>query len=324
MNSCIKSLPLACLTRAGPFEMKRLLLAAVTCFALMVSANTYAMQFQYLQEGSDIAVTMSGEVLYGDDQRFRQFLQTVAAYGHIFAFYLDSPGGNVHASGEIADIIHQTGIATAVLHQCASSCFMMFAAGQHRYVLRGAFIGVHSAGVDEKEGPYSGNFTLAMARFSAAIGVPSSIVAKMVTTPPSGIYQLTTADLNELGVRWVDPTASSAVPPVQLPQVPHWTLGTDSLPAASQPPPSPEIPPMYQKGLADHTAWQGWVEQFSGEFRAGIEWWASQRSIPHAGTCDGSPEFRAGCEITKTRLAAYDKLRNVNADYKAGWNAYQH
>jgi hypothetical protein len=79
---------------------------------------------------------------------------------------------------------------------------------------------------------------------------------------------------------------------------------------------------MFQKGLADHTAWQKWVDGFSGEFRAGIEWWASQRSMPDPGSCAGTPEFVAGCNQAKARLAPYDLLRKTQPDYKLGWNSY--
>jgi hypothetical protein len=79
---------------------------------------------------------------------------------------------------------------------------------------------------------------------------------------------------------------------------------------------------MFQKGLADHIAWQKWVDSFSGEFRAGIEWWASQRSMPNPGSCVGSPGFVAGCNQAKARLAPYDLLRRTQPEYKFGWNSY--
>jgi hypothetical protein len=77
---------------------------------------------------------------------------------------------------------------------------------------------------------------------------------------------------------------------------------------------------MYEKGFADHTAWQNWVEGYSGEFRAGIEWWASQRSISRPGSCEGTPLFTAGCNEARARLAPLDKLRKSDDDYKLGWN----
>jgi hypothetical protein len=79
---------------------------------------------------------------------------------------------------------------------------------------------------------------------------------------------------------------------------------------------------MFQKGLADHTAWQKWVDSFSDEFRAGIEWWASQRSMSNPGSCVGIPGFVAGCNEAKARLTPYDLLRKTQPEYKLGWNSY--
>jgi hypothetical protein len=81
---------------------------------------------------------------------------------------------------------------------------------------------------------------------------------------------------------------------------------------------SPEISPMFQQGLADRTGFQQWANRFSGEFRAGIEWWTSQRSTMHPPFCAGRPEFLAGCSEAKVRLTPFDVLRKRDPDYKAG------
>jgi hypothetical protein len=83
-------------------------------------------------------------------------------------------------------------------------------------------------------------------------------------------------------------------------------------------------PPMFQKGLADRTAWEQWISTLSGDYRAGAEYWAGQRSVSHPASCQGSAEFRAGCEAAKTKLATADAFRKSEPDYKLGWNLYGH
>jgi hypothetical protein len=62
-----------------------------------------------------------------------------------------------------------------------------------------------------------------------------------------------------------------------------------------------------------------------GNYRMGAEYWASQRSLAHPGSCEqDSPDFTAGCKGTKPRLTPTDYLRKTDPEYKAGWNAYGH
>jgi hypothetical protein len=82
--------------------------------------------------------------------------------------------------------------------------------------------------------------------------------------------------------------------------------------------------PMFQKGQADRTQWETWVSGLSGDYRAGVDYWAGQRSLPHPGNCEGSPEFITGCATAKQRLAPIDAQRKSQPDYRLGWNAYAH
>jgi hypothetical protein len=77
-----------------------------------------------------------------------------------------------------------------------------------------------------------------------------------------------------------------------------WRVPQPSAPVA--PPkvdaPTPPTTPMYDRGLADRTAYENWIAGTSGNVRAGAEYWAGQRSLAQPGACDGSPEFKAGCD----------------------------
>jgi hypothetical protein len=130
--------------------------------------------------------------------------------------------------------------------------------------------------------------------------------------PPAEISQVAppTRPTTAVYVQPVSPT-----PPQTATTYAHPT--TPTLPTAA---PSP----MFQKGWADRTAWEQWVASLPADHRAGAEYWAGQRSLPHPGTCHGVPAFTTGCEAAKAKLTPADALRKSEPDYKLGWNAYGH
>jgi hypothetical protein len=88
----------------------------------------------------------SGEIASGDANRCVAFYKRLPALP-VKVFILDSPGGIVSEAGTIGDDIRGSQIATAVAsnHRCSSACFMLFAAGIHRYATPDASIGIHGA-----------------------------------------------------------------------------------------------------------------------------------------------------------------------------------
>jgi hypothetical protein len=80
---------------------------------------------------------------------------------------------------------------------------------------------------------------------------------------------------------------------------------------------------MFRKGLADRTDWENWFTAQTGDFKAGAEFWAGQRSLLTPQSChQGSEAFQAGCTAAIEKLAGADVLRKSEPDYKSGWNAY--
>jgi hypothetical protein len=82
----------------------------------------------------------------------------------------------------------------------------------------------------------------------------------------------------------------------------------------------------YTQGLADRQSWEQWFGSLSGDSRAGAEYWASQRSEPHPGSClapDGKSlgVWSTGCVTAKQRLAQTDVRRKKEPDYRLGWNS---
>jgi predicted aspartyl protease len=84
----------------------------------------------------------------------------------------------------------------------------------------------------------------------------------------------------------------------------------------------------FQDGLRDRTAWEQYFAGAAGDFRDGAEYWSSQRSTPHPGSCYGpagehSGDWTAGCLGAKRLLTPTDVRRKSEPEYRAGWNSYR-
>lgn len=95
-------------------------------------------------------------------------------------------------------------------------------------------------------------------------------------------------------------------------------------------PQSPDIHPLYTKGVADFRAQKAWFDAQKGAYRAGAEWWAAHRSDPDHLPCERIAEtFRGrdedaldyvvGCMDAKHVLDPIDAYR-PDPRYNAGFN----
>lgn len=234
------------------------LLATLASWSLL-NTSSLGMNFSYSISGNnkdEIVIHMAGEILPGDAVRFFSFIKAIPALP-IALFDLDSPGGIINEAGVIGDSIRSSQMGTAVVHghKCTSACFMLFAAGVHRYVTPDVFIGVHGAANSETgtETLTSYAMDVAMARTLRVWGLPTDIVGRMVTTRNNEIYQLDIGDLRSMGV------VILADPPVPAPD-------------SSLTPPA-NLSAMYQRGLTDRTFWERWFESLPmGDYRSGAEY----------------------------------------------------
>lgn len=103
---------------------------------------------------------------------------------------LNSDGGLVAPTAQMAGLIQFSGADTRVDGQCASACAMLYAAGIHRSVTSGSRIGVHQSDA----GSIVDN---AIEDLMINFGTPLSIVNLMMKTPNSSIHWLTYNELQE-------------------------------------------------------------------------------------------------------------------------------
>ena len=147
-------------------------------------------------------VSLSGEIVPGDALNVRQAIdEAVSGGAPIKSIRLNSKGGNVRESVTVLRTIRSAGLATIVGKgdTCASSCFLIFAAGKSKVVYSKARIGVHAASED---GQWKTERALranrAVIRIAHLLNVPSAVRYKMRSTPPSEMAWLGRNELREM------------------------------------------------------------------------------------------------------------------------------
>lgn len=179
-----------------------------------------ALEFSRLGKGPDVLVLFEGTIERGDNDRFGEFLASLAPDEKVVGIVLNSPGGSLN---ETEPLMFRVGRARwpALVPSgavCASACTLLFAAAGRRLAGTAARIGVHNARL-VGEAPYAGAAEAANAelvKLGVLLVIPAPIIDKMAATPASSIAWLTPADLRLWGVTVVDDAAavaSSRAPP---------------------------------------------------------------------------------------------------------------
>jgi len=161
-------------------------------------------------------IVLTGEITTGDTERFVSIVkETNDASREVSGLRLDSPGGDLAEAARLADAVRYSRIATVIVSKatCASACFIVFAAGNQKYVGYGAQVGVHGASTSGgQDTDDSKAATIAMAKMVKELGVPPAIIGQMVVTPPDQIVWLSTSDLQSMGVTMVGKPIQTAEP----------------------------------------------------------------------------------------------------------------
>jgi ATP-dependent protease ClpP protease subunit len=168
---------------------------------------------------------LDGEIQIGDASAVENLIRSANQTNRLVtAIRLNSPGGNLLEGAKLADLIRYGKIATVVpaASQCASACFLVFAAGVEKFASYNSNVGVH--GASDQSGNESGDATVSMGRAAKDLGVPANIIGKMVVTPPNEVVWLSPDDLRSMGVAVTGkpsqlPTAQQIMPqtpPTQL------------------------------------------------------------------------------------------------------------
>jgi hypothetical protein len=152
-----------------------------------------------LKEDS-VEISISGKIASGDADLVAARIKTATDAGKsVTSVRLNSDGGNLLEGVRLAAVVRSAKLSTNVGQNatCASACFLVFAAGETKFAYVHARIGVH--GASEEDGNESRKATAAMARIAEELTVPSSIIRRMVSTPPNDMTWLSLNDLRSMG-----------------------------------------------------------------------------------------------------------------------------
>ncbi len=189
--------------------------AALAAFILPCAAADAA-QITYGFRGNDAAIMITGEIEPGDAMAVSRTMGAVGATGHRLAVVaLNSPGGRVSEATIISDMVRTQGLSTFIPNngECASACFMIFAAGRGKVVGDGVMVGIHSAAETVMvKGPFDARetsvptmtansqvITAEVVNYVQTLGVPRYLTTKMAQTPANQIYWLNNDDLQAMG-----------------------------------------------------------------------------------------------------------------------------
>lgn len=203
----------------------RVMRLLVALFATAVCCSAHAAEFTRSDsKDGKTRVDLVGEIMPGDADKLRAIISSTNDTKRIVVtIRLNSPGGNLLEGVALSEIIKFGRISTSVLGEktCASACFIAFAAGYEKFANYTARIGVH--GVSDAKGEEVGDATVTMSRILKTLGVSSSILGKLVVTPPQEIMWLTTDDLRSMNVtmfgkpQQIPPIAQTPAPDSQVP-----------------------------------------------------------------------------------------------------------
>ncbi|MGM4885323.1 ATP-dependent Clp protease proteolytic subunit [Tardiphaga sp. 604_B6_N1_1] len=189
--------------------------ATVITAAVSASAASAADIKSAVTRDGRVVISIIGEISPGDTVTLQAVIKSANDAGKMAAsIRLNSIGGNLVEGVKLADAVKFAKMATNVGSNatCASACFLIFAAGETKFANYSARIGVHGASDQGEETIRSGAATVSMARVAKELGVPASIIGRMVVTPPSDMVWLSPSDLQSMGTTMVGKPAQTLPP----------------------------------------------------------------------------------------------------------------
>ncbi|MEY4761346.1 MAG: hypothetical protein RLZZ200_1202 [Pseudomonadota bacterium] len=202
-------------------------IAASLCFGAYVSAAVITTNpggkkdsGEALRQDAVSTVLLSGNIEIGDAEKFVAAVFSKGIYKVPVEIFLNSTGGNIEEARKIALIVHAARMQVSVENTyalqeqatsfepfvCASSCFLIYAAGENRTAFSGyGKVGIHRPyfrnGLEStsKEASLLSGAHDEISALLRQYGTPTRLVEKMISVPSNQIYWLTDSDLAEIG-----------------------------------------------------------------------------------------------------------------------------
>ena len=306
--------------------MRSGLAAGLICLgmAALPVVSALGMQFRPVPVSStEVVLDGRGPIVPGDTERLMSALSAASRAGRAaLALALDSGGGNVAEARQMVAVIQARRLPVVIPpdSQCASACFLLLAASSRRFAAPDALIGVHSASQNGAETDTSLAVTTLMARDAAELGVPASIIGKMVETTPGRVEWLDPGDLVLMHVTVV---AGDLLAALRQPVAAPVQGGLPAPVPLAQPSPASA----HTEGMSDRRGWEVWLAGLQGAYRQGAIFAQTHISDAQPASCYGPNnlnrgDFTLGCDVARQRLTpVIGKIRS-SADYATGWNVW--
>ncbi|WP_456637228.1 hypothetical protein [Bradyrhizobium sp. USDA 10063] len=160
--------------------------------AIFFAGECIGMEISRVSGCSGDVLRLRGRIERGDYLRLRSYFSERKIVG----LDLGSDGGSLEDGFRIARLAQRKRLTVYVSEECDSACAFIFLTSWKRYISPDARIGVHAVGnAHGSEDIRTMRDTVELARLSAKLGVPSSVIGRMVATPPRKMSYLDKADL---------------------------------------------------------------------------------------------------------------------------------
>ncbi|EMS1065605.1 ATP-dependent Clp protease proteolytic subunit [Providencia stuartii] len=165
---------------------------------LFIGTSSFAADISpYINLSGGVNIQISGSIEDKDDLKLASILSEMQDRGLNLEYVIvNSPGGNVTTAINMAFAINSKKANTVIVENgiCASACFLMFVAGNERFIFQNATVGVHQISYAGQSNLTTKGLSLEMSDIYDFFHVPESISYRMLKTSPSDLYQLTEAD----------------------------------------------------------------------------------------------------------------------------------
>jgi hypothetical protein len=164
------------------------------CAAFLVSLGLLLAPGVCRAESSDYKITVlpgstemefSGRIAYGASSALRGALNDNP---NVTVLHLNSNGGSVYWARQMLAIVSDRGLTTVVDSHCLSACALIFVVGKERYMTPGAKLGFHRESAAGESQAEIDMFEETDAQHLKAIGISSSFVDKVFSTPSSSMW----------------------------------------------------------------------------------------------------------------------------------------
>lgn len=183
--------------------------AIYTVLVFMLSTNAWSAEIVSAKVSGLTFISISGELLAGDDERFRQLANATAQA----TVLLDGPGGLSDVGISIGRTIRRKGFSTAVGADsvCASACGLIWLAGSERFMRPTSLIGFHAIYRAPDGTPQvSSDGNALVGAYLRELGFDDGLIVYATQAPPTSMQWLTFNDAARLGLGFTrveeDPT----------------------------------------------------------------------------------------------------------------------